>query len=441
MKKFKLFLISLLVLSLIACGNNESTNKENNKADTETSINTEVAKDKWTKTSLAFGGESADRFNAVDINENKYVAVGYTKSSKVGELKSNGGQDALIAFFNENNEVEWSAMYGGQNADSFNDVAITDSNECIAVGYSYGDRGAQYASIVKYNKDGTVAWENKYENMKGSELTSVVLHENDVIVVGSTYNGTDNFEVKGAADIYVARYTLDGTLVWERNYGGTKFDKANDIVVYDNTLILVGETMSTDIENIVDLSVGKETKSDAFIIKLDTDGKFISGNIFGGDKNDYYYGVDVNDVGNIVAVGSTASKDMPELVVDNKADSVCLITSIKSDGTFNWHTSYGTTFVNVFNAIDITDDNRYFVTGYAVGIPGAKSNTAMNGILLEFNNIGGLINSYFYVGSSDNVMCGVKCYGKSIFSVGSCTAGTNGIDEHKGATDGIIIIE
>ena len=99
-------------------------------------------------------------------------------------------------------------MYGGQEADSFNDVAITESNECIAVGYHYVNRRDQHACVVKYNKDGTVAWENKYENMLKSEITAVSLCENDIIVVGYTYNNTDNFEVKGAADIYVARYTL-----------------------------------------------------------------------------------------------------------------------------------------------------------------------------------------------------------------------------------------
>jgi hypothetical protein len=85
------------------------------------------------------------------------------------------------------------------------------------------------------------------------------------------------FAVAGAAQrdghrgLRLARLTSDGTLMWERAYGGEQRDEATGLArTADGGFVLVGSTMSK--------GAGKTT---VWILKLDGDGRLVWDRAFG----------------------------------------------------------------------------------------------------------------------------------------------------------------
>lgn len=85
----------------------------------------------------------------------------------------------------------------------------------------------------------------------------------------------------GGDDVFVAKYTPGGTLIWAKSFGSTQQDYARSIAVHPNgTLEFVGDFRGqTDFDpgpGVVNLTPAGTNNPDIFILKLDPQGNFLS---------------------------------------------------------------------------------------------------------------------------------------------------------------------
>ncbi|SDR98220.1 gliding motility-associated C-terminal domain-containing protein [Mucilaginibacter mallensis] len=133
--------------------------------------------------------------------------------------------------------------------------------------------------------------------------------QNNVYVAGF-YDGTADFDPSagvynltasgGGFDIFVAKYTSAGALIWAKSFGGDGTDQVNSMTVDINgNPIISGQYNSTSI-NFGSATIQNGGDWDAFVIKLNTNGGFVWAKSVGGSSTDYGAHVASDSQGNIV---------------------------------------------------------------------------------------------------------------------------------------------
>lgn|GEM_PF-3407676 len=140
--------------------------------------------------------------------------------------------------------ITWLNTYGGAADDTISSMAATPSDHGVVVSgttSSYGS-GNQDVWVLKLNADGTVAWQKTYGGA-ADDLASVirVAPDGGYVVAG----GTRSFGA-GDQDAWVLKLNADGTVAWQKAYGSLQTDKASWISqpMSDGGFAVVGETSS-----------------------------------------------------------------------------------------------------------------------------------------------------------------------------------------------------
>jgi len=165
----------------------------------------------WAK--IYDGGSSDDpTFMLIDNSENIYV-TGVS-------FGSGTGQDFLTIKYNSNGDLLWDKRYNGpaNGNDQARHIAIDDLGNIYVTGFSAGiGAGTSNFTTIKYNTNGDSLWVRSYNGPGNStdEAISVVIDAlNNVYVTGySGGTGTGN-------DYATLKYDASGSLQWVRRYNG-----------------------------------------------------------------------------------------------------------------------------------------------------------------------------------------------------------------------------
>jgi hypothetical protein len=250
--------------------------------------------EEWSRT---FGGTSPYKFDSgysvQQTSDGGYIITGRTLTySGLYLVKTYAGGDE-----------EWSKAY--KNADDIYfgyDVKQTLDGGYIITGGTPSIYGRVY--IHKTDSSGNEEWHKFLE--KGSGYSVLQIGEDSFVVAGYTSSSGS-----GGADMYLAKLKLDYNPVfdgiyanspnvyveWERTYGGTESDVAHEVQqTSDGGYILVGYTRS--------FGAGK---TDAFVVKTDSEGIEMWSKAIGGTDWDDAYSVKQTSDGGYIIAGSTES--------------------------------------------------------------------------------------------------------------------------------------
>ena len=285
-----------------------------------------------------FGFLGSDYGTALlETNDNGYLITGVldvTASNGQGNSRStqrHAGGDIWAIKLNNSGVLEWSKYYGGSFTDIPLGVVKTIDNGFIIAGSSdsadidiTNNKGAYDFWILKIEANGTLVWE---KNFGGSEIdeASAITQTNDgnFIIVGDTRSSNkDVSNNNGAADLWMLKISQEGILIWEKTFGGTSFDVGRSISrTQDNGFIISGSSRS------LDANFNNQGQNDALIIKVDSEGNIVWQETVGGREIDFLYdAVELNNK-TVIAVGESNSEDGD--IPENKGFSDGLIIQIK----------------------------------------------------------------------------------------------------------------
>ncbi len=183
-------------------------------------------------------------------------------------LTSAGKKDIFIARYNSDGTLAWARQVSGANSDNGSCVSALANGSGLVTGSFSGTVtfGAGEANetvltsstggegfIARYNPDGTLAWAKKRVGVFGSGVST--LADGSCLVTG-TLMGTVTFGAgeanetaltsAGDADIFIARYNPDGTLVWAKRAGGTEWDAGSSVSAIEGGSCLVTGLLNGD---------------------------------------------------------------------------------------------------------------------------------------------------------------------------------------------------
>lgn len=227
---------------------------------------------------------------------------------------------------------EWDQYYGGTNNDRAYAVVQTPDGGFLMVGNSESDdfditdpKGSYDFWAVKINANGVMLWQKNYGGT-GIEIAYGLIksHDGNYYVIGDTRSSDiDVTNPKGNADIWLLKITGTGSLLWQKNFGGSMFDTSRTIIQRnDNSLVIIGSSRSSDKD--VDDNYGE---SDFWVLIADASGNMTFEKNYGGSSLDFAYTGLVSSAGNIVMAGSSESSDGD--ISNNKGSKDVVLIKLK----------------------------------------------------------------------------------------------------------------
>jgi gliding motility-associated-like protein len=243
-----------------------------------------------------------------------------------------------------------------------------------------------------------------------NEANDVELNNNQEAYITGYITGETAFNssnvVPGAAgngDIYIAKYSPAGTLIWKKTFGGNYSDRAYDLAVGpDQNIVVTGQFFGTVTFGSTTLtSVGNS--KDIFVVKLDPQGDVIWARSEGGSMAENAYGITVDHQNNVILTGQfqgTASiggnSFTSAIDPNNNLYSFDLFVSkYDSNGNPLWSLNGTASYEDRGLAVAVDAQNNIFLTGQFSKTFSFASNTYQNqgyniGFLCKLNPAGQL---------------------------------------------------
>jgi M6 family metalloprotease-like protein/uncharacterized delta-60 repeat protein len=234
----------------------------------------------WQKT---YGGPYDEQASSIQqTTDGGYIVAGTTSNS-------DHNTDIWVLKLGSDGTVQWQKTYGTADVSEVAySIQQTRDGGYIMAGWTKFFRISYYDTefwVLKLAADGTVQWQKTYGGTGSEEAHSIQqTRDGGYIVAG----WTDSFGA-GSSDIWVLKLAADGTVQWQKTYGGFYDEQASSIQqASDGGYIVAGWTDS----------FGASYYSDIWVLKLDGNGN-IPGCPVQGTSN--------AAVGDTAVVGSNSS--------------------------------------------------------------------------------------------------------------------------------------
>ena len=239
-----------------------------------------------TGTSATAGGEAHNV--AVDPLGHCYLTGSFMGTTSFGasNIVSAGGSDVFIAKYDRAGTLLWITRQGAGFNDSGRDLAVDGTNGCFATGILQTSSDANTARDVffaRYDAAGTLQWQ---QLPVGSATDAGMGAASDADgnayftgwFTGTVNFGTTNLTALGSLrDIFVAKYSRAGALLWIVRSGGVNADEGKGIGVDTNGHIYVGASLNLNFNgssNAERLRVLKLSGSGALLWQRDLPAEF-----------------------------------------------------------------------------------------------------------------------------------------------------------------------
>lgn len=160
---------------------------------------------------------------------------------------------------------------------------------------------------------------------------------------GSTDLGGAPMVSAGSQDGFIASYDSTGAYRWSQRFGGTGPERANDVVVFGTTVVIVGFTQSSSIDLGAGAMTGETTWGDGFVAAFDTGGAPQWSKRLGAAGLDEVYGVTADATGNVYLTGymeRTVDFGGTPVVSTGRA---AFVVSYDSGGAHRWSQAFSST--------------------------------------------------------------------------------------------------
>ncbi|MCE9538931.1 MAG: SBBP repeat-containing protein, partial [Bacteroidetes bacterium] len=338
---------------------------------------------------------------ATDSVGNVYVAGKFEMDANFGGttwVKCAGNHDIFVAKYDPLGNFLWVRTAGGVwgdysraiSCDAAGNVYITGEIEmnCEFFGsgiilYSHGDNDV---FVCKYNTNGDMQWAKKLGGGPKSDRGYGITHTNDGVYVTGNFQLTcvfnENITItpKGAYDIFVAKYSLNGDFQWIRTGGGTGNDEGWAISS-DPAGNVYATGYFSGSANFSGKTISSSGGADIFIAKYNSDGTLIWVTKAGGSGNDYGRGITVDKLSRIYITGGFRSRcnfGSIRLTASGSNDDI-FIASYNSSGTPVWAKRAGGSSGDIGKAIAVDPSFNITITGYFGGTA-TFGNTNITGI-------------------------------------------------------------
>jgi hypothetical protein len=341
----------------------------------------------WSK---SFGGGLDDKGYsvAVDSSDN-VIVVGYfggTADFGGGPVTGQRGYNIFVAKYAADGTYQWAKTFGsssggsniayGVAVDSGGNVAITGTfQNTVDFGGGPITAAGLYRGIfvVKLSASGVHLWSKGFGGVYDDYGWGVAFDANGNLVVTGQFQDSVDFgggtlTPSGGDDIFLVKYSPNGSHIWSKRFGDTANQEALAIAMDSSgNIVIVGSLMGT-----VDFGGGPLTDPstfypDMFVAKLSSAGDQVWSKRFGGSNSDQARGVAIDSSGNVIITGYIfGAVDFGGGPLSNTGLST-FVAKYSGSGVYLWSRAFPGTASNQGNAAAIDRNGNVGATGWLQG--------------------------------------------------------------------------
>lgn len=238
--------------------------------------------------------------------------------------------DVVVLKISMTGEVLWTSYFGGRKDDFVFDVFEAKDEGILVAGMDreIGSLGAM--TLFKLDKDGVEEWNKSFYTSDNNIAYAITQSEDSSIYLAGVKNGfigknVRSFEYGGSEPTKIQLLKLDryGNEIWHKFYGGSGYEFVKDIKFHDGFIYMLGSSQN-----------GTSGSFDVSLYKLNQDGDVIWNKKFGGPKFEYgnSLAIDASGLLNVLGITGSFSGDLTtdvyfasidtdgDLVVESYAD-------------------------------------------------------------------------------------------------------------------------
>ena len=329
----------------------------------------------WVKN---YGGSRDDRGQSVvEVSGIGYALLGYSMSNDGDASNNEGFHDNWVILIDSKGDIIWEKSYGFSGHDHAYNIIKTKDGNLFFNGFLDVTASRGLGSTKKVGKSikhgvgefwchkidlgGNILWRKYFGGTNNDRsYDSVETSDGDFLIVGSSESkDIDISSPKGSYDIWVIKLSSNGDLLWERSYGGSKYETANSIIQSaDKKIHILGSTLSND-KNI-SFQMGS---SDFWLLTIDSDGNLLSEQTFGGSNFDKGKKIEIDSKDNLWLTGYSRSIDFDFSFNNGKNDAVLI--QLSKNRILKEVFEIGAEGEDIANSLIHFNENEIIVAGYS----------------------------------------------------------------------------
>jgi hypothetical protein len=335
----------------------------------------------WSK---AFGQNSQMLSVVVDPSGNLLTTGMYGVNINLGGglVTSLGGNDGFVAKFDTLGNLIWSKYFGDAAAQTPDTVATDAAGDLIAYGYFNGtvdfgggpltSAGGSDLYVAKFSPTGTLIWAKRFGDGQNQLARGLAVDPAGNVLITGSFNGNLNFggatlTSAGLGDVFVAKLGPTGNHIWSKRFGdGNDQLGAGLATSAAGDVYITGSFLGT--MNFGGAALPSLGGADSYIAKLDSTGAHVWSMRGGGPSGQAAVGVAVDPVGNVAMIGvmaGSASFGGPTLTSAGSADIV--VARYDPTGKHLWSKLFGNSALQGVKGITTDSKGNVLVTGLMNG--------------------------------------------------------------------------
>ena len=329
----------------------------------------------WVKN---YGGSRDDRGQSVvEVSGIGYALLGYSMSNDGDASRNEGFHDNWVILIDSKGNIVWEKSYGFSGHDHAYNIIKTKDGNLFFNGFLDVTASRGLGSTEKVEKsikhgvgefwchkidlDGNILWRKYFGGTNNDRsYDSIETADGDFIIVGSSESSDNDISSpKGSYDIWVIKLSSNGDFLWERSYGGSKYETANSIIQSsDKKIHILGSTLSDDKD--ISFQMGS---SDFYLLTIDSDGNLLSEQTFGGSNFDMGKKIEIDNKDNLWLTGYSRSLDFD--LSFNKGKNDAVLIQLSKNRILKKVLAIGAEGEDIANSLIHFNENEIIVAGYS----------------------------------------------------------------------------
>ena len=342
-----------------------------------------------------------------------YDAVGNSSFSSASQVTVNNTTTSASGAY------AWGIVIGSTNTALATGIAADTNGNVIVAGVcrntaDFGGGplapiGNQDVFVAKYTSAGGYLWAKRFGdsvNHYPQAANAVAVDKSGNVIVVGTVSGSIDFgggvlTGVGSGDIFIAKFSPTGQVLWSKLVGGAQQDAANAVATDGQGNVFVVGYYGyglTGTPGSIDFGGGQITSTSAngsaFVAKYTSSGQYVWTRSLGSSSGSAATGVVADGSGNVVLTGAfSGAGNFGGQTLTSAGGTDIFLAQYASDGSHNWSQRFGGTSGDTAEGVAVDGSGNVAITGSFAGTVdfgggGLTDNGHPNIFLAKFSSSG-----------------------------------------------------